>query len=166
MMHGKIVLGFLAIVVVMSGMYCLSIFDPRIVPSVRNGQDTARSASSSEMENDSPCRLIVYYFHRKVRCPTCRKIEDLTNQTIQSDFSDLLKDRLIEWHVVNMEEPQNQHFIDEYQLYTPSVILVEMEKGKPIRWSNLTQVWDYVEISESFSEYIASQIANVLSRIS
>jgi len=41
-------------------------------------------------------RLIVYYFHRTVRCPSCILLEELTHYAVRSGFGPQIKNGRIE----------------------------------------------------------------------
>src|SRR3990172_4504257 len=62
--------------------------------------------------------ILVYYFHATTRCATCRTIEAYAHETVASKFAADLEARRLEWRTVNVEEPANQHFIRDFQLYT------------------------------------------------
>jgi len=77
------------------------------------------SAAGTVEDASHPSRkLVVYYFHGTARCPTCRKFESLTDEAIKGHFSEALGRGTLEWRVVNIERPGNEHFVDDYQLYT------------------------------------------------
>ncbi|MFO7616170.1 MAG: hypothetical protein R6V75_02880, partial [Bacteroidales bacterium] len=42
--------------------------------------------------------------------------------------------------VVNIDEPENRHFIQDFQLVTRSVVLAEYRDGEVVRYENLDQV--------------------------
>lgn len=103
-------------------------------------------------------KVIAYYFHGIYRCATCRKIEDLTRQAIKEGFPEDLKQGRLEYRVVNVEQSGNEHFIKDYQLFTKSVIIVDMQGGKQMRWKNLNKVWEYVLNREAFLKYIQGEV--------
>ncbi|NPU96242.1 MAG: hypothetical protein HPY51_03385 [Candidatus Omnitrophica bacterium] len=107
---------------------------------------------------ESSCQWVVYYFHRTVRCPTCLKIEMLTSQTVQEHFSDFLQEGILEWHVINMEEPRYQHFVNDFQLTAPSVILAKIQNGQTIQWETVEEVWNYAETPALFSDFLKEKI--------
>lgn len=86
--------------------------------------------------------LKVFYFHGNVRCPSCKKIEAYTRETIASRFKSEMDSGLIEFSEVNVDKPENEKYIEQYQLTTKQVIVSEYESGKEKRWKNLDQVWE------------------------
>jgi hypothetical protein len=106
--------------------------------------------------------VIVYYFHGTVRCATCEKFEKYTKEALETGFPAELKNGSLEWRVLNVEEPQNEHFVRDYQLTTRSVILVDVLDGQEKRRKNLTAIWDLVGNKDAFLEYIQSETRSYL----
>jgi len=103
-------------------------------------------------------QVIAYYFHGTARCPNCMKIEAYTREAIQTGFSSELKNGHLEWRVVNVDEPENRHFLQEYQLYTKSVILSDLHQGRQARWKNLDQVWTFLPDQAAFMKYVQDEV--------
>ncbi len=101
---------------------------------------------------------IVYYFMTTQRCPSCMKIEAFTKETVQTKFGGALKKGGMVWKMVNVDLPENSHFIKDYQLYTKSVVLVKMRNGKQVEWKNLDRVWTLLGNKESFQTYIFKEV--------
>ena len=106
--------------------------------------------------------VIAYYFHGNFRCVSCRKIEEYTKETIENDFSRELARGELVFDVVNIEKPENSHFVEDYQLYTRSVVIVRIEDGKEVKYKNLEKVWEYLGDKQKFSEYVRTEINNLL----
>ncbi|HNT27234.1 MAG TPA: nitrophenyl compound nitroreductase subunit ArsF family protein [bacterium] len=102
--------------------------------------------------------LTVYYFHTTFRCHSCLTIERLTHETLNEQFAVEQKSGAIRWRMVNYEEPANEHFIDDYKLYTKQVILSAVKGGKEVKWKNLDEVWDLKRDEMRFKLYIADEI--------
>ena len=102
-------------------------------------------------------RVIAYYFHGTARCATCRAIEQHTYDALVTGFSGELQSETLEWHTINVEEPDNQHFIDEYELIMRSVVLADMAGENQIRWKNLDRIWDLVGDRDAFISYVQAE---------
>jgi hypothetical protein len=98
----------------------------------------------------------VYYFHATTRCATCRTIEAYAQETVTSAFAADLQARRLEWRVVNVEEPENRHFIRDFQLYTRSVVVVDAKDPK--RFKVLDRVWQLVRDKAAFQKYVEQEI--------
>jgi len=99
-------------------------------------------------------KVIVYYFHGNKRCNTCRTIEAWTEAAIQISFSKELDTGRLEWKIVNVDEPENSHFVEDYELTTRTVVLVDVNQGQEERWKRLDRVWQLVKNKEEFVDYI------------
>jgi len=128
-------------------------------PSVPKAKPTA---SGNPSVAPRPDRVIVYYFHTTFRCPTCYKIEKYTKEAMESGFSQALGDGRVEFQVLNIEEPANSHFVQDYKLYTKSVVVVDIKDGKQARWSNLAKVWELVGNQPLFIKYIQDEVNRYL----
>ncbi|MGQ9576872.1 MAG: nitrophenyl compound nitroreductase subunit ArsF family protein [Thermoguttaceae bacterium] len=126
---------------------------------------TAASPESSQAAASEPTPadgLIAYYFHGKIRCPTCRSIENYAREAIQAGFPEELRQRQIHWRVVNYDEPGNEHFVLDYELACPSVVLVKMSGGKRTQWKNLPELWELVENKPAFMAFIQNNVRELL----
>ncbi len=102
--------------------------------------------------------IVVTYFTTNVRCPSCHKIENLTRETIESKFAEALANGTLIFRVINVDRPENKHFIDEYQLVSKTVIVSERHAGKETGWKNLQEVWTKLIDPEDFANYIAAGV--------
>jgi hypothetical protein len=100
--------------------------------------------------------ILVYYFHGTTRCATCKTIEAYAHEAVATAFAPDLKAGSLEWKVVNVDEPPNQHFTRDFQLYTRSVVIVD---GKdPKRFKVLDRVWQLVGDKAAFQRYVEEEI--------
>jgi len=123
-------------------------------------KDKKNDSTGLKKEADTPAshKLIVYYLHTNFRCHSCMTIEKLTRQAVTEGFADQLKSGRIEFKVINVEEPGNEHFVDDYKLYTKSVILSDVKNGKEAGWKNCENVWTLLGNDQKFIEYIQSEV--------
>jgi len=119
------------------------------------------TGSGFSAEKPSHC-LVVTYFHTTFRCPTCHKIEEYAKDAVSSNFENEIKSGKLVWRVTNVDNPENRHFIKDYQLYTKSLIVSEMKDGKEVRWKNLQNVWTLIRDKAKFDEYVKTEIKNWL----
>ena len=126
-----------------------------IVPNV---QAPAPEMTPKKDPQVSSHKVIVYYFHGTARCPSCRKIEAFSQEAVQSGFSQALKDGRLEWRVINVEEPGNEHFVQDYQLYTKSLVVVDMQDGRQTTWKNLERVWELLGDKGAFMKYVEEEV--------
>ncbi len=106
--------------------------------------------------------VVAYYFHGTFRCPTCRKLEAFSREAVESGFPEDLKAGRLEWHVINIEEPGNEHFAQDFQLVSKSLVLVGKEDSKQTQWKNLQDIWTLVNNKEAFIKYVQTEIRSYL----
>jgi hypothetical protein len=130
------------------------------------GGDSSAGASLNENKAEAPGRkVIAYYFHTEKRCPTCLKIESYTGESLRTAFAKQIGEGKLEFRAVNVDEPANRHFIDDYGLTTKSVVLVDYRDGKREDWKNLDMIWDYVGEKQTFMDYIQTETRNMLGEL-
>ncbi|MBN2177845.1 MAG: hypothetical protein JW743_00255 [Deltaproteobacteria bacterium] len=105
----------------------------------------------------------VLYFHSNVRCYSCKKIESLTREALDEGFESEIAQGIIEVTTLNVEDPGNRHFIEDYQLYTKSVIVSDVSGQKESRWKNLTRVWELLGDEAAFKSYVQEEVKKYLS---
>jgi hypothetical protein len=98
--------------------------------------------------------VVAYYFHGDFRCRTCLAIERQAHETITADFADELASGRLTWRALNVEQPGNEHFVEDFKLVTRSLVLVSYRDGRVQRFQNLDKVWQLVRDEELFSQYV------------
>lgn len=118
---------------------------------------------SAFAQEDTPAAgVIVYYFHGTFRCPTCTTMEKYSREAIETNFKEARAAGKLEFHVVNVEERGNEHFVNDYQLYTKALIVSLVKGGKEIRAKNLDAIWEYARNRQRFIEYVTAEINGFL----
>ena len=107
-------------------------------------------------------QVVAYYFYGTKRCVTCQTIEAYTEESLRSEFSGELESGKLVWQPVNVDTPDNEHFVQDYKLSTRSVVLVEMLGGKQKQWKNLSRVWELVRDKPVFIAYIQEETSRLL----
>ena len=110
-------------------------------------------------------RLIAYYFHGDVRCPTCRAIEEGAYQALRESFPNEIESGSLEWKTINTDEVWNAHFIQEFQLVASSVVVAEVSGAETVEWKNLHKVWQLVHDKEGYFNYIRTETQPFLERL-
>jgi hypothetical protein len=143
----------------------------------RHGRDAGSEATAEETATGgevsggagntegSAHTVVAYYFHGNKRCRTCLTIEAYTKEAIEQGFPHPLESGDLEFRVINVEEPENEHFIDDFELTTRSVILSDQRGGVEERWKNLNLVWEYVGDKEAFIDYIQRETEEYLGEL-
>jgi hypothetical protein len=122
---------------------------PVVAPPKAAAADVAEAPAAS-------VGIRVYYFHGTTRCATCKTIEAYARDTVATAFAAELKAGSLEWTVVNVDLPANQHFTHDFQLYTRSVVVVDAKDPK--RFKVLDRVWQLVGDKAAFQKYVEQEI--------
>ncbi len=126
--------------------------------SEQNDVSNKKNQIDNKMNMGGSSKVIAYYFHGTRRCRTCKKIEALTEKAIKSCFQSELEKGVLEFSSMNVDKQQNRHFIEDYKLYTKSVVIVKIIGGKQERWKNLERIWQLVHNEEAFIDYISEEV--------
>jgi hypothetical protein len=124
------------------------------------GDDSRTTSGGVSQSGDA--KVIAYYFHGDFRCGTCRTIEAYSEEAITKGFADELASGRLAWRVVNVDEPENKHFVEDFALVTKSLVLADYRDGKVIRHENLQEVWKLVRDKEAFIDYVRASTREFL----
>ncbi|MFC1668925.1 nitrophenyl compound nitroreductase subunit ArsF family protein [Spirochaetota bacterium] len=123
-----------------------------------HAQDNIKPPASKKIFNNTGRTIIVYYFHTTYRCYSCTLIEKLTKETLNSQFKKQINSSKIIFKTVNIEVPKNKHYAKDYELFTKTVVLVDIVKGKQVNWKRLDKTWDYLRDKDAFHRYIKDEV--------
>jgi hypothetical protein len=115
---------------------------------IANGADVDAATADS--------KVIVYYFHGNKRCNTCRTIEAYTAEAVTTGFAEQIETGRVVWQPVNIDEPENEHFVEDYDLTIRTVVLVDVVEGRDDKWTKLDRVWDLTGDKDAFVDYITT----------
>ncbi|HAU28630.1 MAG TPA: hypothetical protein DCW68_00760 [Rhodospirillaceae bacterium] len=105
-------------------------------------------------------QLVVYYFHGRVRCPTCKMMEALTRETLETHFTEEYTRERIVMQTVNLDVPENRHYINDYQLTSGGVVLAGGKNNMPDTFKILPNVWRLAHDREAFIQYVTDEITS------
>lgn len=134
------------------------------VVSPKGTEHTASENSSQTTNIQIPSQgrhVVLYYFHTTFRCASCVTIEKTARQVVNEQFKKQIDDGLLQFYPVDVEKPQNRHYIEDYQLYSKSLVLVEYRDGKEVRHKNLEGIWQQTSL-DGLRDYLAREITAFL----
>ena len=120
------------------------------------GDQTIASDITAVQYPDS--QIVVTYFYTDFRCPTCMKLETYSQETVEKNFSKELQAEALVFRTLNMDKPENKHYIKAYNLYTKSLVVTHTKDGNVIRWKNLPDIWKLVRDRAQFEAYVRSEV--------
>ncbi len=120
---------------------------------------TAKDPQVSNPEITKPThKVVAMYFHGNIRCATCRKVEAYAKEAVEEGFAQQVRDGEVEFRPVNVEQPENRHYIQDYQLTNRSVVVVEEVGENVARWVRLDDVWSLVGNHEMYLVYVQDAV--------
>ena len=69
---------------------------------------------------------------------------------------------MIKFKSINVEDENNEYYIEKYQLYTKSLIISELINGEEKSWKNLDKIWILIGDEEKYIEYIKTELNNLI----
>lgn len=118
------------------------------------GSEEAATAVVANVEGIavSSCVVDAIYFHNTLRCYTCKNIEATARAVLEAEFSEDMVEGRFRWSAVNME--QQRHYVDQYSLVKPTLILVRYVNDEPQDWVALDETWTLIRDESRFSLYV------------
>ena len=128
-------------------------------PATKQKQETPSPLTEVKSQNS---KVIVYYFHGTFRCTTCQNIEKYSKEAIEHYFPNELKNGKLEFKALNVEEAENRHYIQDYQLFSRALVISLVKQDKEATWKNLTDVWKHVRDKDKFFQYVKDEVDKLL----
>ena len=120
------------------------------------------AAASFAADKPPDSKVYVYYFHGTMRCPTCHKLEQYSKEAVDTNFKNEVASGKLIFSSINIDERRNEHFINDYRLYTKSLVLSLVKNGKEVKSKNLNKIWEFVGDKDRFLSYVKEEVANFL----
>ena len=107
-------------------------------------------------------QVVACYFHRTVRCPTCKRISAYIGEAVQTAFARELKDGSVKMVMVDFQDPKNQAYTKAYKITGPTLVLLDVHGGKLTAWKPLPKVWSLVGKKDAFLKYVEDEVRGYL----
>lgn len=109
---------------------------------------------------DAPAdRVVVMYFHRTQRCPTCLKMGGYSEEAVKTGFAQELKDGTVGFHYVDFQDPRNAALAKAYRINGPALIIARVANNKVVEFTNLKDIWTKVADKPAFLRYVQDNVA-------
>jgi hypothetical protein len=107
-------------------------------------------------------RVLVMYFHRTERCPTCRRMGDYSMEAVRQGFAGQIRAGTVEFHFVDYENPRNAAVANGYRIAGPSLIVARIRNNKVTAYGNLDEIWTTVADKPAFFRYVQNNVTAFL----
>ena len=94
------------------------------------GSCNDQNKSKDNALDPSISKIEVLDFHSTHRCMTCNAIEANTKYTLDTYFSEELKEDKITFQVINVDEKENEKIAEKFEASGTALILNVIKKGK------------------------------------
>ena len=129
---------------------------------ILSSQANAAEAKAKKAEAKTPAdRVVVIYFHRTQRCPTCQKMGGYSEEAVVKGFAKQVKDRTVEFHYIDFQDKKNEALAKGYRVTGPALIVVKVVKNKPVEIVNLQEIWTRNRDKEDFFKYVRDNIVTL-----
>jgi hypothetical protein len=103
-------------------------------------------------------RVVVMYFHRTQRCPTCLKMGSYSEEAVKKGFEKDIKAGTVEFHYIDFQDAKNAALTKAYRVEGPSLIVAKVVKSKVARVNSLKDIWTHVRDKEAFLKYVRENV--------
>ena len=122
----------------------------------------ASEPADDELQAVNLAEVVVFYFHRTARCPSCLQIEVWAKQAVETGFAAEMAAGRVAWQAVNVDEPANDRFVQDYALTTQSLVFVRVKDGQRGEWKQLESVWELLGDYQEFVGYVQTELSQFL----
>ena len=123
----------------------------------------ASRASAAEKPAAGPShQVIACYFHRTVRCPTCKMISAYIEESVKTGFSSQVKDGSVRIVMIDFQDAKNQQYTRAYGIEGPTLVLMDVRDGKVKAWKPAPKVWSLVGQKDEFFKYVRGEVQRYL----
>jgi len=125
---------------------------------------TTRESVLVEMEDFSlPLDYsVLYYFHGTIRCKACLDMEANAKKAVETHFSSQYGAGTLRWEAVNIDLPENYHYLEDYTIMYNTLVIQQYLDGRPGEWKELWHAWDLSEKEDQYIDYVRDEVASFL----
>jgi hypothetical protein len=100
------------------------------------------STTIPEISGIIPERVDVVYFHRAVRCVTCKCFETHITNVIKADFQDEISSGKLTYQVINIGDKANKAIAEKYKTIGSELFINSIIDGKD-NIENIQEIWKW-----------------------
>jgi hypothetical protein len=107
-------------------------------------------------------KVMLYYLHATGRCSRCIAMEKYSKEAVDMYFQSEVQSGALEFRTINFDEPENTHYVQDYQLVTKSLVITLVKGGKEQKYENLKGIWENAGNQEAFHRYVKTNVEKYL----
>lgn len=86
----------------------------------------------------------------------------MAKDVVQGQFAEDVKAGRLQWLDLDYDQPEHEHYKDDYELVSSNVVVVRRSGGKDAAWQRLDEVWNLVHEEAEFRSYVRDAVARSL----
>ncbi len=103
-------------------------------------------------------RVVVMYFHRTQRCPTCLRMGSYSEESVKQKFAEAMKEGKVEFHYIDFQNKKNAALAKGYKVGGPTLIVAKVKDNKVKEFKNLTDIWAKNNDQQEFFKYVQENV--------
>jgi thiol-disulfide isomerase/thioredoxin len=103
-------------------------------------------------------RVVVMYFHRTQRCPTCLRMGTYSEESVTEKFAEAMKKGKVEFHYVDFQDKKNEALTKGYKVSGPTLIVAKVKDNKIKEFKNLKDIWAKNSDPKQFHQYVQENV--------
>jgi len=107
-------------------------------------------------------RVVVMYFHRTERCPTCLRMGGYAEEAVKKGFAEEIKTGKVSFHFIDFQDEKNEKFAQGYKIQGPTLIVAQVSGAKVMRYKRLDEMWTKVRDKQDFLNYVQGEVKEYL----
>jgi hypothetical protein len=132
------------------------------ISSPKNNNTTENTNKSDDTGIATASKVEVFLFHATQRCPTCIRIGQLANATVEERFSEQLRAGRIEFREINIDFPENKELAEKFQAGGSALFINAIRNGQD-NIKEDTMVWQLAGgDATKFKNYLSDKIKTTL----
>ena len=117
------------------------------------------SNAKAEASTTPADRVVVMYFHRTQRCPTCLRMGSYSEEAVVKGFAKEIKCGTVEFHYIDFQDEKNAALTKGYKVGGPTLVVAQVVGNKVKEYKNLTEIWTKNRDKDVFLKYVRDNVA-------
>lgn len=126
--------------------------------------ETPVQTSIDEKVEPPPHQVIVFYFHRTERCPTCKRLGGMTEEAVNQGFEKEIKNRTVEFWMVDFQDKRNAELAKSYGIQGPTLVLANVFDRQVKEWTPMSKMWQLVGKPDEMRAYVQDGVKHYMQR--
>jgi hypothetical protein len=120
------------------------------------------TGSQEETVEQPPHQVVAIYFHRTVRCPTCKRVGALVEDAVAKRFDKEVEAKSVVFLNMDFQDKKNAEFVKAYKISGPTLVLANVFDGEVACWTPMQKVWPLVGKPTELQAYVQEGVSKYL----